>query len=185
VDTTIFQRDPAAPSVERVVNAIGALAALEHRNPPQVQSALGLIRELETLKERETQWRSLLAGILGLALALVYGAVAILEFRQNLFVSGLLRSFGAPRHFLYWRHLLENILLANLAALAAILVLALLHEAIFGTLGFPRAVLNFNQGNPYTSSAVISILVWVNIGAILSTVPIVIGLRQPVGTILN
>src|ERR1051326_4435786 len=120
IETTLFQRDATGPPIERVVTAVNTLAALDRRNPPQVQSALGLIRELETLKQRQVQWRSLLAGILGLALSLTYGAIAILEFRQNLFVSALLRSFGAPRQFLYWRHLVENMLLANLAALGAI-----------------------------------------------------------------
>src|SRR5205823_2000912 len=118
--------------VEQVVEAIATLSAVERRTPPQVQSALGLIHELDKLKERQTQWRSLLAGILGLALSLVYGAIAILEFRQNLFVSALLRSFGAPRQFLYWRHLVENVLLANLAAIAAISFLALIHGTLFG-----------------------------------------------------
>ena len=58
--------------------------------------ALNLIREWEKLKERQAQWRNILAGVLGLTLSLVYGAIAILEFRQNLYVSALLRSFGAP-----------------------------------------------------------------------------------------
>jgi len=144
-----------------------------------------LIHELEVLKERQLQWRSLLAGILGLTLSLVYGAIAILEFRQNLFVSALLRSFGAPRQFLYWRHLVENGVLANLAALAAVALVAAVHVTLFSTLGFPRAVLDFSAGNPYTSTAVVSILFWVNMGAILSSIPIAIGLRQPVGGILN
>ena len=185
VETTIFEREPAAPPVEQVITAISTLAALERRTPPQVQSAIGLIHELEELKARQLQWRSLLAGILGLALSLVYGAIAILEFRQNLFVGALLRSFGAPRQFLYWRHLVENVLLANIAALTAITAVALLHGALFGTLGFPRAVLDFSGGNPYTSNAVISIVCWVNLGAFLSSLPIAAGLRQPVGTILN
>jgi len=185
VDTTIFQRDLAAPPIEQFVSAVGAMAALDHRTPPQVQSALGLIRELEKLKERQLEWRSLLAGILGLALALVYGAIAILEFRQNLFVGALLRSFGAPRQFLYWRHLLENALLANVAAVTAIGVLVLMHGMLFGTLGFPHAVLNLSAGNPYTSTTVLSILLWVNIGAFLSSLPVALGLRQPVGIILS
>ena len=97
----------------------------------------------------------------------------------------LLRSFGAPRQFLYWRHFIENIFLANFAALAAIVSLAVLHETLFGTLGFPRAVLDFSGGNPYTSAAVLSILFWVNLGAFLSSVPVAVGLRQSVGAILN
>ena len=185
VDTTVFQRNESAPSIEALITAISTMASVERRNPPQIQSAIGLIHELEILKERQTQWRSLLAGILGLALALIYGAIAILEFRQNLFVSALLRSFGAPRQFLYWRHLIENVLLANLAGAAAIIVVALVHGTLFGTLGFPRAVLDFSGGNPYASSAVLSILLWVNLGAFLSSLPVALGLRQPVGAILN
>ena len=100
-------------------------------------------------------------------------------------MSALLRSFGAPRQFLYWRHLVENILLANLAAIAAISAVAFLHATLFGTLGFPRSVLDFSGGNPYASPVVLSILFWVNLGALLSSLPIAIGLRQPVGTILN
>src|SRR5207253_31502 len=72
VDTTVFQRGAASPPIARIVSAIGALAALDRRTPPQIQSALGLAKELELLKERQLQWRSLLAGILGIALSLVY-----------------------------------------------------------------------------------------------------------------
>jgi hypothetical protein len=185
MDTTIFQRKQNAPAVSEIVEAIQVLYGLERRPPPQVQSALNLIRELENLKERQKQWRNILAGILGVALSLVYGAIAILEFRQNLYVSALLRSFGAPRQFLYWRHLVENTLLANLAAVGAIATVASLHHTLFGTLGFSKIVLNMGAINPYISMEMLAILAWVNIGALLSSIPIAIGLRQPVGAILN
>jgi len=185
IDTTIFQRHSGAPPVAQVVAAVGALFTMERRAPPQVQSALGLIREWEKLKERQKQWRNALAGILGLALSLVYGAIAVLEFRQNLYVSALLRSFGAPRQFLFWRHLAENALLANLAAVVAIGVMSGLHGIIFGTLGFPRVVLDFTGGNPYASQEIAAVLCCVNLGALLSSLPIAVGLRQSVGTILN
>jgi hypothetical protein len=158
---------------------------MEGRQPPQIQSALGLIKELEILKERQKQWRNILAAILGVALSLVYGAIAVLEFRQNQFVSALLRSFGAPRQFLYCRHWLENMLLANIAAIAAIATLATLHQTLFGTLGFPRNVLQLGAINPYLGPEMLVILCWVNIGAFLSSLPIAVGLRNPVGAILN
>jgi hypothetical protein len=185
MDTTIFQRKPNSPAVSHIVQAVQTLYGLERRPAPQIQSALNLIRELETLKERQKQWRNILAGILGVALSLVYGAIAILEFRQNLFVSALLRSFGAPRQFLYWRHLVENLLLANIAAVAAIATVASLHQALFGTLGFSRIVLDMSAINPYLGMEMLAILAWVNIGALFSSIPIAVGLRQPVGAILN
>jgi len=60
-----------------------------------------------------------------------------------------------------------------------------LHTAIFGTLGFAKPVLDFSGGNPYASAEVLSILIWVNVGALLSSIPILIGLRTPVGATLN
>ena len=185
IDTTVFQRNPDALPVARVVSAVSALYATERRIPPQVQSALALIRDWEILKERQAQWRTILAGILGLTLSLVYGAIAILEFRQNLYVSALLRSFGAPPRYLYFRHLFENAILANLAGCAAIAALALLHTSLFGQLGFTKTVTDLRAGNPYFSPEMVVILSWVNIGAFLSSLPVAFGLRQPVGAILN
>jgi len=185
IETTVFQRNPDAMPVAKIVSAVNALYVTDRRTPAQVQSSLGLIREWEQLKERQAQWRNILAGILGLSLSLVYGAIAILEFRQNLYVSALLRSFGAPPRYLYFRHLLENALLANLAGLCAIAALAFLHGIIFGTLGFSKVVLDLRAGNPYLSPETLVILCWVNIGAFLSSLPVAFGLRQPVGSILN
>ena len=185
MDTTIFQRKETAPGVAEIVKSIQTLYSTDRRSPPQIQSALGLVRELENLKARQRQVRNILAGILGVALALVYGAIAILEFRQNLFVSALLRSFGAPRQFLYWRHWIENMLLANVAACAAIATVAGLHQALFGSFGFPKLPLTFSAGNPYLGAEMLALLAWVNLGAFFSSLPIAAGLRQPVGGILN
>lgn len=185
LDTTVFQRDQNAMPVAKIVSAVSSLYVTERRQPPQIQSALGLIREWEKLKERQAQWRNILAGVLGLTLSLVYGAIAILEFRQNLYVSALLRSFGAPPRYLYFRHLFENAVLANLAAIAAIIALGMLHTTIFGQLGFSKTVTDLRLGNPYLSPEMVVILFWVNIGAFLSSLPVAFGLRQPVGGILN
>ncbi|MEW6156498.1 MAG: hypothetical protein AB1813_03660 [Verrucomicrobiota bacterium] len=185
VETTLFRRSETARPMKDYVGAIQTLYALERRNPPQIQSALTLIRELEELQQRQNHWRTVMAGVLGLALALVYGSIAILEFRQNLFIGALLRSLGTPGPFLYFRQWIENGFLANLAALLAIATIAWFHSEIFGTLGFPRAVLDLTHGNPYWSPETALILLCVNIGAFLSSLPVAIGLRKPVGAILN
>jgi hypothetical protein len=185
IETTVYQRATNAPSIAQTIGAIQALATLEHHSPPQIQSALPLAQSWEALKARQTQWRNVLAAVLGLSLALVFGAIGVLEFRQNLYVSALLRSFGTPRVFLYARHWLENMLLANGAALSAIGLLAALHPMIFSTLGVGSTLLDFSQANPYLSPEVLSIFLWINLGALLSSVPIALGLRQPVGTTLS
>jgi hypothetical protein len=141
-----------------------------------------MVKELETLQARQGQWRAGLAAMLGLALALVYGAIAVLEFRQNLFITALLRSLGTPGSFLFFRQWAENAVLANGAAALAIVVLATFHQSVFGLLGFSKAVLAIT---PYWSAEILAIFVWVNIGAFLSSLPVAFGLRRQVGQILN
>jgi hypothetical protein len=137
------------------------------------------------LQARQNQWRQILAGILGITVAFVFGAIAILEFRQNLFIGALLRSFGTPPSCLYFRQWIESAFLANLAATAAIALIYALHIKIFGTLGFPRSTLSLAQHNPYVSKEIFLVLICVNVGAFLSSLPVALGLRKPVGEILN
>ena len=184
-ETTIFERESSAMPMQRYVQAVNLLYAADRRPPPNMQSALPLLKELERLQGRQKQWRTLLAGVLGLAVALVYGAIAVLEFRQNLFIGALLRSLGAPSRFLYFRQWVENAVLANVAALGAILLVASFHQQLFGALGFPPSVLNLTEANPYWSYEIALVLVWVNVGAFLSSIPVAFGLRRPVGAILN
>lgn len=185
IETTVFQRAPSAPPLDRIISAVNVLSALDQRTPPEIQSALPLMRDLDELEARQTEWRGLLAAILGGAVALVYGAIAVLEFRQNLFVGALLRSFGAPAALLYFKHWFENILLVNLGAIAAICAVALLHSAIFGPLGLPTGTLSSTGPSPYNAIVLASIFLWINLGALLSSMPVAAGLRRPVGELLN
>ncbi|MGV3774477.1 MAG: hypothetical protein ACO1QB_16375 [Verrucomicrobiales bacterium] len=185
LETTVFQREKDEVPMEHFVSAITALYALENRAAPQMQSPLAMIKELELLQSRQLQWRTAMAGLLGLVLALIFGSIAVLEFRQNQFVSALLRSFGAPARALYLRQWIENAVLANLAAVAIIAVIAAFHTQIFGLLGFSRDLLKIGAFNPYVSAETALILIWVNIGAMLSSIPVAIGLKKSVGEILN
>jgi hypothetical protein len=175
----VFQRGPTSPPMDRIIAAVNALASFSRRQSPQIQSALPLMRELEELRRRHLQWRAVLAGILGAAVALVYGAIAVLEFRQNLFVGALLRSFGAPARLLYFRHWLENAALANFASLGALFIVFLLQPMILESLGFSTPPPKDANG------PAAMIFLWVNLGAFLSSLPVAAGLRQPVGEILS
>ncbi len=187
LDTTVFQRGPGAPDMDRIIAAVNALASVAQRPPPQMQSALPLMRELDDLQQRHRQWRRIMAVILGAAIALVYGAIAVLEFRQNLFVGALLRSFGAPSAILYFRHWFENLLLANLAAAAAILLLIAFQQTIARSLGMSTGDIFAGgaEAGLLANGVAAGILLWVNAGAFLSSLPVAAGLRQPVGEILS
>lgn len=184
VEVNMLKRNETAPPLQSIMDMISLLFQLDRRNAPQMQSPLPMMKELETLQARQGQWRAGLAAMLGLALALVYGAIAVLEFRQNLFITALLRSLGAPSTFLFLRQWVENAVLANGAAFLAIFILASVHQSLFGLLGFSKTVL-MGGAAPYWSPEVLAVFVWVNIGALLSSIPVALGLRRQVGQILN
>ena len=185
VEVNLFHRAENAPRTQSIMEMISLLFSLDRRNPPQMDSPLPMLNELATLQARQNQWRAGLAAMLGLALALVYGAIAVLEFRQNLFVTALLRSMGAPPTLLFFRQWAENAILANAAAALAILLLSVFHQPLFGMLGFAKSVLAPSAASPYWSAEILAIFAWVNIGALLSAAPVAIGLRKKVGEILN
>ncbi len=185
VEMVVFRRTSEQLSIPHFVSAIQNLFSMDQQNPPQLQSAVAMAKELESLQSRQAQWRSAMAGLLGLAVALVFGAIAVLEFRQNAYVSALLRSFGAPGKALYIRQWFENATLANLGGISAILLLACFHKELFGALGFPSDLLNLKNANPYFSWEMALVLLWVNIGAFLSSLSVAIGLKKPVGEILS
>lgn len=184
VEVNMLKRNETAPPLQSIMDMITLLFQLDRRQSPQMQSPLPMVKELETLQSRQGQWRAGLAAMLGLALALVYGAIAVLEFRQNLFITALLRSLGAPSVFLFLRQWLENAVLANGAAFLAIFILASVHQSLFGLLGFSKTVL-VGGAAPYFSAEVLAVFLWVNIGAFLSSIPVALGLRRQVGQILN
>ena len=184
IEVNMLKRNETAPPMQSIMDMISLLFQLDRRQAPQMQSPLPMVKELETLQARQGQWRAGLAAMLGLALALVYGAIAVLEFRQNLFITALLRSLGAPSFFLFLRQWLENAALANGAALLAICLLASVHQSLFGLLGFSKSVM-MGGAAPYWSSEVLTVFLWVNIGAFLSSIPVALGLRRQVGQILN
>lgn len=184
IEVNMLKRNETAPPLQSIMDMISLLFQLDRRQQPQMQSPLPLVKELETLQARQGQWRAGLAAMLGLALALVYGAIAVLEFRQNLFITALLRSLGAPSFFLFLRQWVENAALANGAAFLAIFTLASVHQSLFGLLGFSKTVL-LGGAAPYWSPEVLAVFVWVNIGAFLSSIPVALGLRRQVGQILN
>jgi hypothetical protein len=178
--------DPAQPdSVRALSEAVRTLLLVERRDTAQLQSPetlLAEIQKLNTTRER-TQAASGLAG--GVVLALVFGAIASLEYRQNRYIIALLRSFGAPRTLVLLRYAVEAVLLLAFAGFGAQLLAINLHTFLFTFAGFEPGLLDRSLLDPYTPSAVWMQLRWLLAGALLSIAPISLALRHPVGKILQ
>lgn len=178
--------DPSRPEeVRTLAEAARTLLTIERRETAQVQSPevlLDEIRKLNTTRER-TQATSGLAG--GITLALVFGAIASLEYRQNRYIIALLRSFGAPSLLVLLRYAAEALLLLALAGISARALAAGLHPWLFGFAGFEPGLLDRSILDPYAWVETWAQLRWLLVGAVLSVIPVGFALRQPVGKILQ
>lgn len=178
--------DPNRPDdVRTLADAVRTLLVMDRRDTAQLQSPESLLAEIQKLNHtrQRTQAGAGLAG--GVVLALVFGAIAGLEYRQNRYIVALLRSFGAPTVLVFLRYVAEAVLLLALAGLGARALTAGLHACVFGFAGFEPGLLDRSVLDPYAWQPVWLQLRWLLIGAALSALPIGLALRQPVGRVLQ
>lgn len=181
----VVMRDESPAALRRLAGALRALLALEARPTAQLQSPEALLDELDDL--RAVQARAEVgAGLAsGLLVALLFGSIAVLEYRQNRYIVALIRSFGAPAVLLLLRYAGEALLIAGAAVLLARTGLALAHVPLFAAAGFERGLLDRAVFDPYAWATVWPAARWLLLGGALSVVPIAAALRQPVGRILQ
>jgi hypothetical protein len=182
-DVTILQRAPGAPPLSRIRRAVNGVFALDDLSLPQIQSSEELVDEWDRLKSAQRVWRFALSLIMGGMIALVFGMIAALEFRQNVYVVALLRSFGAPTFLQVARQWAENAFLANLA-IASIVGFAISFQPEISQ----AAEQLFGATQPVSIESLIDesliVAACANIGVLLSCIPILSGLARPVGRII-
>jgi hypothetical protein len=186
LDLTMVVAHPDSPTsaVARLAEGVRTLLLLEQRNTAQVQSPEALLAELDDLRAMQHRWQTGAGLFGGMAVALVFGSIAVLEYRQNRFIVALLRSFGAPSLLLLIRYAVEALLLVGLAVLLVRWGLAGAHHALFSLAGFEQGLLDRRVLNPYTWPEVWRQARWLGLGAAFSVAPIACALRLPVGRVL-
>ncbi len=185
-ETTLVITREAGPAVlRRLAAALRALLALEDRPTAQLQSPEALLDELDDLRALQTHAQTGAGLAAGFVVALVFGSIAVLEYRQNRYIVALLRSFGAPSALLLLRYAGEALVIAGAAVLLARTGLTLAHVPLFGAAGFERGLLDRTMIDPYAWETVWPAARWLLLGGALSVVPIAAALRQPVGRILQ
>lgn len=177
-----LQRKKGAPEISALSDAVDQVVRLDGVGKVEVKSAEALKQRLNQMEQQQGVLRLWLAGILGSALALIYGVLSVLEFRQSMYVSALLRSFGVSPGMLGLRTVLENALIVNAVTLSVVFLLYLNHNSIFKALN----VKGFSQvGELYWGGETMWIVVAANIGIVISSLPVFWALRKPVGSILE
>ena len=177
-----LQRDKGAPDVSQLTEAIYDVVRADGDGKVDVKSAVLLRDKLRKLESQQDTMRIALAAILGGALALVYGVLSILEFRQSMYVSSLLRSFGVSSMMLGVRTVVENLLIVNVISVGVIYSLSRYHNNIFAYLNVKA---QDSVTELYWSHETYWIIYAANVGVIISSLPVFWALRKPVGQVLE
>ncbi|MCW5548242.1 MAG: hypothetical protein KIT44_04690 [Opitutaceae bacterium] len=178
-------RETGGPEIRRLAAALRSLLFLDGRSTAQLQSPERLLDELDALQLLQARLRHGSGLAAGLLAALVFGSIAVLEYRQNRFTLALLRSLGAPAPLLLLRYAAEAALIAVAAVLLARGLAAGLHAPLFGQAGFPAALLDRTTLDPYAWAEVWRSGRWLLLGGVLGVLPVAFALRQPVGRVLQ
>lgn len=177
-----LEREDHSPSIDNLTEAIHSVIKSDGNGKVDIQSAAPIKKKLDNLEQQQTSMRVWLAAIMGGAIALIYGVLSILEFRQSMYISALLKSFGVPKIMLGIRSIIENLIIVNLVTVGLIYVLSKYHSIIFSALKVSgKADIN----SLYWGQETFWIIAAANIGVIISSIPVFHALNKQVGNILE
>ncbi|TAE77575.1 MAG: FtsX-like permease family protein [Verrucomicrobia bacterium] len=150
----------------------------------RVYSSQGILAQLEKFNHQQELIRLILGLGIAVILSLVLGSLSLLEFRQELYLCALLRSFGVRPASLWIHYLMETALITYLGGLTAYWFARGPLETIIGSYhSGDRLQIPFSMNlvGPSDLSIIGSAL---TAGILLSALPLVRGLRKPAGLAL-
>ena len=167
------------------VDSIRALLQNENIQSYDLTSPLELTKEIEELRNNRLNVQVFFGLGIGWLLFLSFGSNAVFEFRQNLFVTALLKSFGVHPFFILLRYFGEGTLIALAGFLCALKLGEVFHGQLFdllqiSILGSEQALLQLFH--PLANVFLISLL---SASVLIGVLPIAWALKKPVGETLS
>jgi len=170
---------------EKNMESIKAVLSAENIQGFDLTSPIALSKEIEELRQNRLNVQIFFGLGIAWLLFLSYGSSAVFEFRQNLFVTALLKSFGVSPLFLMLRYFVEGLLIAFAGFYASLFLAEFIHVTLFellkiSILGHERMLLKlFLPIENLFLSQILFISVFIGI------TPVVWALRKPVGETLS
>lgn len=146
-------------------------------------NAVDLLRELESMQAVSLKGRSLAGSMVALIIILVFGSIAVFEYRQNVFNFALIKSFGISAGFIALRYHLEALVLMAAAYGFSVTLGRLVHQDLFATMGFSRTLAA--SVDVYSISQTGNLIIILVASATIGSLPICFALRKPVGRVLS
>ena len=183
-DITVIEASGGPQAAMKLAAELRSYQVAEKCLGATIRDPKPIMDELRNVADAHLRWRSAILLAVSPLVALVFGTLTVLEFRELRFTAALMRSLGTPAWLLWLRHLLENALLA-LAASLVVLIPCGMHAAdIFTAMGSPSGLWSFADSVAFFRTDVPVILLALGLGVVVSLIPMAVGLLKPIGRVL-
>ena len=151
----------------------------------ELSSPMEWVGEMESLRDYRIKCQAFAGIALGLLILVTFGSIAVFEFRQNLYVLSLFKSFGVPAPFLFLRYLIDALVITVLSFAFAIKLGSHLHKELFEAMAL--SVRGFEQVmiDHFTIFENLELWIILLLAVIISMTPVAWALRIPVGKNLS
>ncbi len=181
-EVTVFE-NRSDTAVSAITATLDRFHAAE-RTRASVVSAGSLMDQIAELRQKKAVAMGLLAAGSVALIALVFGAIAALEYRESRFVFALLRSMGATGGSLYAQALAEALCVAFVGGALAVASLPLVASKVLAHLALADAAPGL--GSAFISGGSLAVLTAaLFLGGLFASFPAAVGLRTPFGRILD
>lgn len=167
-------------SPQRLESMIRTFSEAENHDL-RIYSSQAVLTHLEEFNRRQKLARVLLGLGIAVILSLVLGSLSLLEFRQELYLFALLRSFGVRPAYLWIHYLMETALITYLGGVAAYWIAREPLAALIGRYQSDDRLQVPLSMNLIGQSDLSMIGFALTAGILLSALPLIPGLRKPVG----
>lgn len=183
-DVTLMEVSGGTEAAMKLAQSLRAYQVAEKCYGALIHDPGAIVKELDHVSAAHAKWRSALLAVIAPLVALVFGTLTVLEFRELRFTAALMRSLGTPAWLLWMRHLLENALLAFAAAAIVLVPCGLYAPEIFAAMGSPVGLWTAQDSLAFFQADAPVILLALALGVAVSLIPTAIGLTKPVGRVL-
>jgi hypothetical protein len=168
-----------------VISATELLLEAEGFKHYETISPIQWMGELDDIRVMRTQAQGIAGTFAGLLIVLIFGSIAIFEYRQNIYTTALFKSFGLPTFHLIIRYAVDGLLILLFSFGIALSLAHGFHGTVFHVVGFDSSFLLLDQFNPYLLSDNLYLLLVLLISSVAGVVPVCLALRRPVGRVLG
>jgi len=182
---SLFYVSQEPGKLEQIIDSMETVLQAEGFQRYTLTSPIQWVGELKELKQTRVKAQAFGGVFVGLLVILIFGSIAVFEYRQNIFATALFKSFGLSSLHLAVRYLMESLLLLGVAFYCAIELAKFIHESVFVLAGFDAGIVTLEFFNPYAISNQPVLLAILGVAGFVAVLPVFLGLCKPVGKSLG